>query len=183
MKAKVEDKSPIVDSEILEFIRNISEPVRTWESFYFPLKEKGYVYFNVQTLQNYHFQFLDRIIFTDHGIKKRGTIIGEHEGTLYINLDTHFYAQAVLLDGNEKLPIEVDTSGKTDFQSISEFQHKYLGFYLTTHNQYLRDSESKKGAGFRNNFWAKMERNEAYIKNTQLIEKTLDRVKSYNGFS
>src|SRR5580700_9670047 len=95
------------DSEILQFIKEISDVVKTWKTFHLPLKDSGYVYFNVQGIEKYGYQFLDRIILTEPytGKQHRGTIIGEYEGKLYTNLDTHFYAQAVMVDEKNILPI------------------------------------------------------------------------------
>ncbi len=169
---KVETVKPqATDEEILQFLNDISKTVNIWDSMHFPLSgnKPDYAYLKIQDLKNkFGYRCLERIKIRVEDADYHGTVLGEHAGKLHINLDVRFYAQAVDIGD-----ITRDSSGMTQFDSALNFEHKYLGFYLLTHNQYIKDTMKLHRSGFNNNFWAKMNRNTAYIQNLQYVGKVI----------
>lgn len=69
----------------------------------------------------------------------RGTIVGDYNNELFVNIDGDYYGIPLQLDEKEYLVVK-DNSGLTNFESVVHFQNLNLGFYLVLHNEFLANN-------------------------------------------
>jgi len=150
-----------VKDPITKYICSFAGAVESWGYWYLPVKDRK-EYIRLCTVGS-KYPILSRCLVG----KQKGTTVG-YSGTSvqveYVMLDNTYYVTEVTND------FSLDESGRTDFRSVAEFNHLYLGFYLVAWNDYIRDIElSQSSKKKKHKFLQNLTLNEAYIKNTKIV--------------